>query len=185
MWERCIRSIRKILYALLKEQTIYDETLSTLMCEVEMIMNGRPLTRVSDDPRDLDPLTPNHLLLLRSGATPPPRVFAKEDVYSRRRWRQVQYLADVFWRRWVKEYLPTLQSRQKWVDKKRNLQPNDIVLIADESTTRSTWPLARILEVYQNSNDGLVRSVKVKTKTSTLVRPVSKIILLEEANVAA
>jgi len=162
VWERCIRSTRKILNAILNKQTIYDETLSTLLCEVEMIINVRPLTKVSDDPRDLEALTPNHLLLLRPGTTLPPGVFNKDDTYSRCRWRQVQYLADVFWRRWVKEYLPTLQSRQKWVERKRNLQPNDIVLIADESTTRSDRPLARVLEVHRNNNDGLVRSVKVK-----------------------
>ena len=45
-----------------------DEGLQTLMCEVEAILNGRPLTKISDDPYDLSALTPNHLLLLRSTA---------------------------------------------------------------------------------------------------------------------
>ena len=49
----------------MKEQLLDDEGLNTLMCEVEAIVNGRPLTKLSDDPRDLEPLTPNHLLLLR------------------------------------------------------------------------------------------------------------------------
>ena len=51
----------------------------------------------------------------------------KQDVYVRRRWRQVQYLANLFWSRWIKEYLPFLQSRQKWLMPKRNL--SDIVLV--------------------------------------------------------
>ena len=113
VWERCIRTIRKVMSALLKEQVLDGEGLATLMCELEAIVNGRPLTQVSDDPRDVEALTPNHLLLLRSGTTLPPGVFGKEDVYSRRRWLQVQYLSDVFWRGWLKEYLPTLQERQK------------------------------------------------------------------------
>ena len=95
VWERCIRTIRKVMNALLKEQVLTDEGLATLMCEVESIVNGRPLTKVSDDPRDLEALTPSHLLLLRSGATLPPGTFKREDLYSRRRWRQVQYLSDV------------------------------------------------------------------------------------------
>ena len=113
VWERCIRTVRKVMKGLLSEQTLDDEGLSTLMCEVENIVNGRPLTKVSDDPRDLEALTPNHLLLLRGGPSLPPGCFTKDDTYSRRRWKQVQYLADIFWRRWIKEYLPALQKRAK------------------------------------------------------------------------
>ena len=43
--------------ALTKEQVLDDEGLNTLMCEVEAIVNGRPITKLSDDPRDLEPLT--------------------------------------------------------------------------------------------------------------------------------
>lgn len=146
---------------------------------LKQFVNGRPLTKLSDDPRDLEPLTPNHLLLLRYGPKAPPGVFSKEDNYSSRRWRQVQYLANVFWRRWLQEYLPALQERQKWNKQRKNLAVNDIVLIADEKTSRCTWPLGLVLEVHTNREDGLVRSVKVKTSTSLLVRPVDKIILLE------
>ena len=180
-WERCIRTVRKVLRALTKEQVLDDEGLTTLMCEVEAIVNGRPITKVSDDPRDLEPLTPNHLLLLRAGPSVPPGTFSKQDCYSKRRWRQVQYLADVFWRRWVREYLPSLQERQKWHKQQRNFAVDDVVLVLDESKPRSSWPLARILEVYPNHHDGLVRSVKLKTSTSVLHRPVDKLVLLETA----
>ena len=181
VWERCIRTVRKVMRALLKEQPLDDEGLLTLMCEVEAIINGRPITQVSDDHKDLNALTPNHLLLLRAGPTLPPGAFVKEDSYSRRRWRQVQYLADVFWRRWTREYPPSLQQRPKWGRTHRNFAVNDIVLVLDESLPRSSWPLGRILEVYQNQTDGLVRRVKVKTRASTIVRPIDKIVLLEAA----
>ena len=166
---------------LLKEQPLNDEGLLTLLAEVESIINGRPITKVSDDPKDSDALTPNHLLLLRSGTSLPPGLFVKGDNYSRRRWRQVQYLADVFWRRWLREYLPALQERQKWGAAKRNFAVNDIVLVFDDTVPRSSWLLGRVLEVHSNKKDGLVRSVKVKTKTSTLVRPIDKLVLLESA----
>ena len=181
VWERCIRSVRKLLAAILREQTLDDESLLTLMCEIEYIINGRPLTNVSNDPRDLEALTPNHLLLLWSEPVLPPGNFRKEDCYSRRRWRRVQYLADQFWQRWIREYLPLLQKRQKWNRSCRNFASDDIVLVVNETTPRSSWPLARITHVYPDAN-GHVWKVKLRTKSSILERPVDKCILLEGIN---
>jgi len=177
IWERQIRSVRKILSVLLKQQCVDDEALMTLMCIVESIINSRPLTAVSDDHRDSEPLTPNHLLLLRAGPTVPPGLFVVQDVY-RRRWRQVQYLADVFWKRWIKEYLPSLQLRQKWIQPSRNIDIGDVVLIVDYSVPRNTWTLARVVECFPGE-DGLVRSVRVRTSTSSFVRPIHKLCLVE------
>ena len=67
IWERMIRSVRKVLNDLLKDQSSKDERLCTLMCDVQAILNSRPLTKVSDDASDLQALSPNHLLLLRAG----------------------------------------------------------------------------------------------------------------------
>ena len=52
----------------------------------------------------------------------------------------------MFWRRWTKEYLPTLQSSQKWVQLRKNLEVGDVVLVLEENTTRNLWPLARVVE---------------------------------------
>ncbi|XP_037631889.1 uncharacterized protein LOC119491753 [Sebastes umbrosus] len=132
VWERQIRSVRKILNQTLKQQPLDDECLQTLLCEVEAIINSRPITRVSNDPDDLEALTPNHILLLKRQPVLPPGVFQKEDLYVKRRWKQVQYLSDIFWKRWTKEYLPLLQERQKWLVPRRNLKPGDVVLIVDD-----------------------------------------------------
>jgi hypothetical protein len=163
----------------MKEQVLDDERLTTLMCEVEGIVNNRPIMKVSDDPKDLKALTPNHLLLLRKGPKCPPGVFTNDDLYSCQKWREVQYLADIFWKRWTKEYLPCLQEQQRWSKIQRNFSVGDIVLVAGESSPWNMWPLGRVVDVRQNSKDGLVRSVTVKTKNTTLDRPVTKIVLLE------
>ncbi len=184
-WERQIRTIRKILQAMLNEQYIRecrdDEQLRTLMCEVESTINSRPLTHASDDPRDLNTLTPNDLLLLQPSnmSPPPPGKFTEKDLYSRKRWRQMQYLSDLFWKRWSKEYLVELQKRQKWLHPKRNIQVGDVVLVVDNQAPRNSWPLGLVEETYPDNN-GLVRSVKVKTKSTVLVRPVVKLCLLLE-----
>ena len=70
VWEWCIRSVRKVIKALTKEEPLDDEGLLTLICKVEAIINGWSTTKVSDDPSDPEALTPNHLLLLRSYLTP-------------------------------------------------------------------------------------------------------------------
>ena len=179
-WERLIRSIRRHLKSVCNEQILTDESLSTLMCEIESILNSRPLTTVSNDPYDLEPLTPNHLLLLKPNGLLPPGVFDKRDSYSRKQWRQVQYLANVFWSRWIKEYLPTLQHRQKWTRPARNLTVNDVVLVHDKGLPRNTWLLGRIVEVYPDPSS-LVRTVKLQTKQSYITRPITKLTLLHAA----
>ena len=84
----------------------------------------------------------------------------------------------MFWKRWVKEYLPTLQERQKWVNQRPNFRVGDVVLIVDDNTPRGIWPLGLIVEVHPAS-DGLLRSVKVKVRNTVLTRPVNKLCMLE------
>ena len=98
IWERQIRSVREVLNIILREQTLDDERLSTLFCEVESIINERRLTVSSDDPNDESPLTPNQFLLLCRGPDLPPGQFDQSDIYGRR-WRHVQFLSDQFWKR--------------------------------------------------------------------------------------
>ena len=177
IWERIICSIRRILKALLQGQRVNDESLVTFMAETEIILNERPLTRQEDHPNDLEPLTPNKLLLLRSEQPPPLGSWVVADKFSKR-WRQAQQLASAFWKRWVKEYLPLLQERQKWLTVKRNLQPKDLVLLLDERLCREQWPLGIVEEVYPDKN-GRVRQVLVRTSKSKFKRDIRKLCLLE------
>ena len=132
---------------------------------------------MSNDPNDLKPLTPNDLLLLGKNLTLPPTAFRKSDEYGRR-WRHVQYIADCFWKRWVREYLPTLLLRQKWLKEKRNVEVGDLVHVVDGTIDRGRWKLGRVVEV-NTGRDGFVRSAKVKTEKAVMVRPIAKLCLLE------
>ena len=80
VWEPIIRSVHRILRVLLREQLLSEEVLRMLMSEVESILNGRPLTPNSDDPADMEPLIPNHLLLMWSNLNVPPGVFERGDL---------------------------------------------------------------------------------------------------------
>ncbi|KAL7849608.1 hypothetical protein SRHO_G00212310 [Serrasalmus rhombeus] len=179
-WEQLIRSIRKVLNSTLQTQYLDEEGLQTVLCEVESILNSRPITQESTDPNDLEALTLNHLLLLKSNPCLPPGLFQKNDLYARKRWRQVQYISELFWKRWIKEYLPQLQQCQKWAQIKRNFIPGDVVLIVDDSAPCGSWIIGRVTAAVPDRK-GLVRQVWIKTSTSHLCRPVTKICLLQEA----
>ena len=179
VWERQIRTVKRVLAGLTHEQILTHEMLVTLLVMAEGLVNNRPLTAVSDDPRDLEPLTPNHLLIHRPAAAPP-GLFNETDLHSRRKWRQVQYLADVFWKRWTREYLPLLRQRTKWQDPQRNVSEGDLVLVLERQLPRNKWPMGRVTAVLQGT-DGLVRSARVRTKDSELLRPITKLSVLEEA----
>ena len=173
-WERMIRSIRRILGGLLGNQTLNDENCLTLMAEVESILNSRPLVPISFTDTEQEPLTPNHLLLLRESHNLPPGIFSKDSCYSRRRWAQVQYLANQFWQSWIKEFLPNLQHRQKLFDVERNLKVDDIVMVVEDLQQRSKWLMGRVLKTFSDKR-GLVRTVLVKTQTNVYKRPISKL----------
>ena len=118
VWERHIRTIRSVLNTILHQFAgrLDSASLRTFFYEAMLLVNGRPLTVDNlGDPCGPDPLTPNHLLTMKSKVIlPPPGDFVKEAVYARKRLRQVQYLSNEFWARWRKEYLVNLQVRQKW-----------------------------------------------------------------------
>ena len=59
----------------------------------------------------------------------------------------MQALANMFWTRFIKEFLPTLQERKKWNKITRNFIINDIVLVKNENILRCFWPLACIINV--------------------------------------
>lgn len=179
-WERLIRSARDILKAMVKEQVLRDETLLTFIAEAERIMNDRPITALSDDVDDPQPLTPAMLLLLKPNKCLPVGTFTKADCYPRRWWRHAQWLADMFWRRWLHEYLPTLQARQKWQKPMRDIAIDDIVLMVEKDTPRGRWPLAIVVAVHP-SEDGFVRSCTVRCGKSVYDRPIHKLCLLEQA----
>ena len=196
VWERQIRSIRSVLMGILDHSASRMDTssLRTLMYEVMAIINSRPLTVEGLERADSPlPLTPNHILTMKSGIIPPPPGnFEREDLYLRKRWRRVQFLVEVFWTRWKREYLQNLQPRKQWQQSQQNVNKGDIVLLQDEGACRTDWKLARVVDTFP-SEDGLIRKVKLLLATSEidehgrasqrrtfLERPVHKLVVLLE-----
>ena len=174
-WERIIRTIKRILNALLLQQTLADNFLSTVLAEVNSIIISRPLTPVVMDPSADKPLTLNHLLLARSPQVSSLiGVFTKKDNYARKKWRQVQYDVDQFWLPCCKEYLQTLQARQKWTKIQPNLAVDDLALVYDQAFSRGKWPMGKAMQIFPDKLEH-VRQVLLRTQSNALLRPVTKL----------
>ena len=100
VWERLVQSAKRHLKAIVGDRLLSEFALRPLFTEVEFIMNNRRIVAATDDPADLEALTPNHFLLQRKLTGLPPGFFVKEDHLGKKQWRKVQYLTDVFWKRW-------------------------------------------------------------------------------------
>ncbi|XP_041786483.1 uncharacterized protein LOC121601742 [Anopheles merus] len=177
-WERLVRSVKQILCKFNLPRLPSDEVLQSTLAEVELIVNSRPLTYVPlNDEMDM-PITPNHLLLGSSDGTKRPVPFDDSPAAVAVTWRTTQRNADIFWKRWVADYLPTLTRRSKWFQSVRPIKEGDVVIIVDANLPRNTWPKGRVLAVVR-SGDGQVRRATVQTANGILERPATKLAVLD------
>lgn len=177
LWEAAVKAVKHHLRRVIGESKFTFEEMTTFLAEVEACLNSRSLQAMSDDPEDLEALTPGHFLIgAPLDAMPEPSLF---DVPASRlsRWRLLQSMRDHWWRRWSLEYVQSLIPRPKWWRAIRDLRESQLCLIRSESMPPSRWPLARIVRLYRGGN-GQVRVMEVRTPGSTFTRPVVKIVPL-------
>ena len=161
--------------------------LQTLVVGVEAILNDRPLTHVSSDLEDAEPLTPAHLLHGHRITSLPHTVVDEQDMndptYGRKtdvtqRAQLQAFLLNQFQACWRFEYLTSLREYHRTTgNNSQQVKPGDIVLVYDDSP-RNTWKLA-IVEELMTGKDGLVRAAKIKTTQGKTNRPIAKLIPLE------
>ena len=175
VWERLVRSCKKVMCAVLVNRSVTEDVLSTTMCIVEQILNSRALTPVSSDVNDLEALTPNNFLLGNKNVCLPYLPRAEEFVDHRKLFRQTQADANLIWDRFRKEYLPTLNNRQKWRSTaNETLKEGDLVWLIEDSDMRGYYNLGRVTETIDGS-DGVIRSAIVRTNDGVYKRPVVKL----------
>ena len=148
VFERMIKSAKRAIYAILNEADVNDKELQTVFTGAESLLNSRPLTTVSGDVNDEPVLTPNHFLIGQMGGELAPDTIDTTAVSVRRRWRRIQELICRVWSRWMREYLPSIGSRQKWFQPSKNLTVGDVVLVIDPDAPRRDWKLGRIEAVH-------------------------------------
>ena len=182
LFERMVRSTKRCLKKVITNSRLTYEEVLTLLVEIEVVINNRPLTFVYDQPSD-EPLTPNHLVFGRklnlNGTLDD--IPVETDVVVRN--NHIEVVLEHFKRRWKNEYLIELREFHK--AKKRcgsaNISVGDIVHIEDEKT-RALWKIG-VIDSFIQSRDNQIRAATVRYMQSgkfrTVNRPINKLYPIE------
>lgn len=176
-WERLVRSVRATAEAVMSSKPS-DEVLRAALMEAETIINMRPLTYIPVDPDNPEALTPNHFLLGHSSGQKCDFRGQVTGTLLRKSWLNSQRLANQFWIRWIKEYLPTITRRTKWTKRTQPIRLGDIVVIFEKGR-RNSWQRGRVVEIRPDKKTNQVRSVVIKTSTGVYHRPCTKVAVLD------
>ena len=178
LWEAAVKCAKRHLRIVMGNHKLTFEEFTTILCQIEQILNSRPISFISDDVKDDIILTPAHLCL-RSQLESYPMKETKDlndlpKISLPKRWAFIQNIITHFWKRWNKEYVSTLQKRNKWKLEVEPLKVGDVVYITDDNVPPLQRPLGKVTHVFSGP-DKFVRVVKVKTATRTYSRPVHKL----------
>lgn len=173
LWERSIKSIKYHLKRAFTNTKFTFEELSTALIQIEGILNMRPLCYLSNDPIDLEPITPSHFLIGRRLDVIPE--YSSIDNLSRlsKTYKSILQVKELFWKRWLKEYLSELQVRSKQSTSKGELKENMLVIIKDNNPIHQ-WKIGRIIKLFKGRDD-IARVAEVKTNSGNIIRSFSKL----------
>jgi len=139
LWEAAIKSAKYHLRRIVGNTSLTFEELTTILAQVEAVLNSRPLNAMSSDPNDLSVMTPGHFLVGEPLTALPEAKLPTLEVSRLKRWQLVQHLTRTFWKRWHLEYLGSLQERKKWKKTGEPLSIGQLVLIAEDNAPPLHW----------------------------------------------
>ena len=169
-YERLVKVVKNALRKNLRNAKVNYVELETLLIEIEGMINARPLTYISDDPNNTEPITPYHLLHGRN------ILISKGNLCNETSERNLtnratylQTLIEKIWKRFYHEYTTALRERMLYDKTKRSeskLKINDVVIIKDDKLlSRSKWKRGRVDELIIG-RDGVVRGAMLETVTN-------------------
>ncbi|XP_011255126.1 uncharacterized protein LOC105250635 [Camponotus floridanus] len=158
LWEAIVKSFKGHFYKVASEAALTFEEVSTLVIQIEAILNSRPLSALSSDPNNLNYLSLGHFLIDNSLIS-----YSEPDI--------TQY----FWKRWSLKYLSQLQRRAKWyTNRGEQLKVGQLVLCRENGLPPLSWMLGRVQEVCPG-DDNIIRRVVIKTARGIFKRPAVKL----------
>lgn len=151
------------------------EDLYTLLCQIEAVLNSRPITPITEHPDDIL-LTPSNFLNTNNLMFPSKDSILDVKENHLNNYQMIRRKLDIFWKRFSSEYLNHLQERYKWQRKFTNINVGELVYVTSENTPPLSWPIAKIVELHPGK-DGVVRVVTIQNSNKTkMKRPVSKLV---------
>lgn len=177
MWEAGIKSTKTHLKRIIGNANLTFEGVYTTLTQIEAILNSRPLSPLSSNPIDFEPLTPAHFLIGRKLTALPEYDLENTSTSRLSIFERAQQLAQHFWRRWSKEFVAELQHRNRWKTSTTNISIGSLVVVREDNLPPLKWLLDRICELHPGA-DGNVRVVSVQTVRGVIKRAISKISVL-------
>jgi len=152
------RMVKKLLKRVIGRASLKYEELVTILCDAEAVINSRPMTYLSEDPRDLFPLTPA-MFLQDIQTVGMPDLDHLDKVNFSRRFRYQQNLRETLRRRFRDEYLDLL-VRQPKKSRSKTVKEGQVVLIGCDNKKKLDWPMGVVIS-FLPGIDNCVRVVKL------------------------
>ncbi|GIY27341.1 reverse transcriptase [Caerostris darwini] len=177
-WERLMKSIKDPLRKILGKALLTFEELTTIMTELECVLNNRPITYETNELGEPRCLTPSQFLLPgRDNGLPEYflEIFNKvvdKETLTRRKLYQSKFLKQL-WTKWKDQYLLQLKTAHNFTNpsSERNLKSGDIVLVEGPKKSNLLWDMGVVEQVFVG-RDGHVRACIVRTPKGQLRRGV-------------
>lgn len=173
--EAAVKSAKHHLRRLTVNARFTFEEFSTLIKQVEAVLNSRPLVPLVSE--SIEVLTPAHFLIGRPMMSIPEVAEYDPNVPLIKKWELVTSLHKQFWLSWLKEYLQQLHQRKYWSEAQPNLKENQIVVIKDDNLPPLQWKIGRVVKVDPGP-DGHVRVATIKTASGEVTRTIAKLSIL-------
>ena len=178
-FERLIGLVKQALQTSISLGSLNWRELSEIITDVEVALNGRPLSYVWND-HQLPVLTPNSLLYPQSNVIPDLDAHHTDEHYLRKRAKHLRRCTQIIWKRWSPEYVRGLRERHNLNNQSKTLtlKPGDVVIIRGDDNDWNKRKLGVVKELIEG-RDGLLRAAKLRAGRGTLERAVQQLYSLE------
>ncbi|XP_063530100.1 uncharacterized protein LOC134741297 [Cydia strobilella] len=191
-YERLVALVKHCLKRTLDKHLLTDTQMTTVLKEVESVLNTRPLTAVGAEPEEVlkpaDFLTLGQCLDFDTDLQTSNQQLTNTKVDLVQSWKRGQMILEEYKRMFINQYLPSLRERsfhthkQPRIKSKKVPEIGNIVQIRDDSKNRTNWKVGKIVSLIKGQ-DGVVRVARVKVNDTELTRSLGHLYPLEADDV--